>query len=276
MKPTQLLLLLALAAPASALDPALQGSVQVATDPVAELRAELESASKDVGQPGFDKNALDEKRVELALRAKALMKDDPRGELAVRVRVWMVTSGVEASMSDSYLDELLSKDIASPALGDLLDSLRPNSRPDARARVETLAENAGDRSVRGRSIRMLADHVKYDLDGLRSVEAGDVSAETHAKRHGAERSESLRKSGANVVEKQYVAVLERVAKDYADVLDSRGRAIGPRAEGALFELQKLTIGKIVPDIEAEDIEGTAFKLSDYRGKVVVIDFWGHW
>jgi hypothetical protein len=25
-----------------------------------------------------------------------------------------------------------------------------------------------------------------------------------------------------------------------------------------------------------DIDGNRFKLSDYRGKVVVLDFWGHW
>ena len=26
----------------------------------------------------------------------------------------------------------------------------------------------------------------------------------------------------------------------------------------------------------EDLNGVAFKLSDYRGKVVVLDFWGDW
>jgi len=276
MKPTQMLLLLSLAAPAFALHPARQGSIEVVKDSVAELRAEFDAVPKNQKQPGFDQKALDDKRVELAKRARALMEGNPRSEPAVRVRVWMVTSGVEAGSSDSLLDELMTKDIASPALGDLLDVLRPNSRPDARARVETLVEDAGDRGVRGLALRTLADHVKYDLDGLRAVEAGDVSVATHAKRHGDDRSESLRKSGANEVEKQYVALLERVAKEYGNVLDSRGRAIGPRAEGALFELQQLSIGKIAPEIEAEDIDGTTFKLGDYRGKVVVIDFWGHW
>ncbi|HMC63847.1 MAG TPA: hypothetical protein VKI65_02805 [Gemmataceae bacterium] len=34
--------------------------------------------------------------------------------------------------------------------------------------------------------------------------------------------------------------------------------------------------QVVPEIEAEDLDGQKFKLSDYRGKVVLIDFWGHW
>jgi hypothetical protein len=36
------------------------------------------------------------------------------------------------------------------------------------------------------------------------------------------------------------------------------------------------VGQIVPEIAGEDIDGIPFKLSDYRGKVVVLDFWGHW
>jgi hypothetical protein len=38
----------------------------------------------------------------------------------------------------------------------------------------------------------------------------------------------------------------------------------------------LEIGKVAPEIEGEDIDGQRFKLSDYRGKVVVLDFWGNW
>jgi cytochrome oxidase Cu insertion factor (SCO1/SenC/PrrC family) len=36
------------------------------------------------------------------------------------------------------------------------------------------------------------------------------------------------------------------------------------------------IGEVAPEIEGEDLDGTKFKLSDYRGKVVVLDFWGNW
>ena len=39
---------------------------------------------------------------------------------------------------------------------------------------------------------------------------------------------------------------------------------------------RFTPGKIAPDFESEDVEGNSFKLSDYRGKVVVLDFWGFW
>ena len=36
------------------------------------------------------------------------------------------------------------------------------------------------------------------------------------------------------------------------------------------------VGQPAPEIEGEDIDGSRFKLSDYRGKIVVLDFWGDW
>ena len=38
----------------------------------------------------------------------------------------------------------------------------------------------------------------------------------------------------------------------------------------------VAVGKLAPEIEGEDLDGTPFKLSDYRGKVVMLDFWGDW
>ena len=51
---------------------------------------------------------------------------------------------------------------------------------------------------------------------------------------------------------------------------------GTRAEGMLFKRERLQIGMVAPDIVGPDIDGVEFRLSDYRGKVVVIDFWGDW
>ena len=81
------------------------------------------------------------------------------------------------------------------------------------------------------------------------------------------------------------AMFERVINEFGDAEIGKRRGTdgsiqsvtyGEYVKGELFELRNLSIGKIAPDIEGEDIDGTNFKLSDYRGKVVVLDFWGHW
>jgi hypothetical protein len=46
---------------------------------------------------------------------------------------------------------------------------------------------------------------------------------------------------------------------------------------AMIELREnFGVGCTAPDIEGEDLDGVAFKLSDYRGKVIFLDFWGDW
>jgi hypothetical protein len=44
----------------------------------------------------------------------------------------------------------------------------------------------------------------------------------------------------------------------------------------LKNVGQLIPGKPVPEIEGEDLDGKEFKLSDYRGKVILLDFWAHW
>ncbi|MHB1425168.1 MAG: TlpA family protein disulfide reductase [Gemmataceae bacterium] len=72
--------------------------------------------------------------------------------------------------------------------------------------------------------------------------------------------------------KEVEALFERIVKDFADVSDARGGNLGDMAKRKLSTL----VGKPAPEIEAEDIDGKKFKLSDYRGKVVLLDFWGNW
>lgn len=70
-------------------------------------------------------------------------------------------------------------------------------------------------------------------------------------------------------------ILENILETYADVA-GRSKTLGEYATAKLFELRHLQVGQVAPDILAEDIDGVGFKLSDYRGKVVLLDFWGHW
>jgi len=65
-------------------------------------------------------------------------------------------------------------------------------------------------------------------------------------------------------------LLDSVNEKYGET--SYAKKVAP----LLFELQHLQVGKEAPDFEAMDQDGKSFKLSEYRGKVVVVDFWGFW
>jgi hypothetical protein len=66
------------------------------------------------------------------------------------------------------------------------------------------------------------------------------------------------------------ALFESLQRDFPDSEPAQ------RAQGFLFELDHLQVGMVAPDIEAVDQDGKTFKLSDSRGKVVLLVFWGFW
>src|SRR5262245_42085879 len=47
------------------------------------------------------------------------------------------------------------------------------------------------------------------------------------------------------------------------------KVVAPQQEG-------IPVGSKAPETAGKDLEGTNFKLSDYHGKVVMLDFWAHW
>ena len=75
-------------------------------------------------------------------------------------------------------------------------------------------------------------------------------------------------------EQQDEARIKDLYQSVIDQYSSRPRLVAA-ANGALAKF-RFRIGQVAPEIEGEDLDGEAFKLSDYRGKVVVIDFWGDW
>jgi hypothetical protein len=81
----------------------------------------------------------------------------------------------------------------------------------------------------------------------------------------------LSKDELEKINKEMEELFVRVTEKFADVGN-----YAKEAEPELFEIRNLSVGKTVPEIQGEDLDGKKFKLSDYRGKVVMLDFWGHW
>ncbi len=54
------------------------------------------------------------------------------------------------------------------------------------------------------------------------------------------------------------------------------KTFGDLASSLLFELKNIAPGKTAPDITGTDAEGKTFRLSDYKGKVVLLTFSADW
>jgi hypothetical protein len=83
------------------------------------------------------------------------------------------------------------------------------------------------------------------------------------------------------------AAIEKAERDSDDYAKARAALVAAadaaadvrvkrEIQAALDLREKLSVGNVAPDIEGTDLDGVAFKLSDYKGKVVFLDFWGDW
>lgn len=72
-----------------------------------------------------------------------------------------------------------------------------------------------------------------------------------------------------------ISLLDRVINEFGDV-ELSGARLADAARPHYFQLSKIAIGKAAPEIEADDLDGVPFRLTQYRGKVVVLTFWATW
>ena len=70
------------------------------------------------------------------------------------------------------------------------------------------------------------------------------------------------------------------ADHYLDGVPTTSRPTGPTARGwaagKVREIELVSVGKVLPEVSGETLEGEVEQISDYRGKVVVFDVWTTW
>jgi hypothetical protein len=111
---------------------------------------------------------------------------------------------------------------------------------------------------------------------LNLIEGQPELAKQFADLFGPEYLAGLHRQDRTQATREAEALLERAEAQYGDVGLPDGGTVGEKARAELFEMRHLVVGKVAPDIEGEDQDGKRFKLSDYRGKIVLLDFWGEY
>jgi len=87
------------------------------------------------------------------------------------------------------------------------------------------------------------------------------------------------KNDPKVLDAEADSLLGHVIADFGNIPHAFGLKQGTLAdlaEAELFEHHGLAIGKVAPEVVGRDHEGKEFKLSDYRGRVVMLTFSGNW
>src|SRR5262245_12437514 len=160
-------------------------------------------------------------------------------------------AGLQAEAETLYA-ELTGKYVLTmkpPRLVELCQELKYSS--DSEKLLRFLYEKESRDEVRGVACLILAEVLEGSADRLASADAA-AAAKVRAERE---------------------KLLEEATGRFADVTMPLEGTVGKKAAGMLFDARYLSVGKPAPEIKGIDQEGTPFALSDYKGKVVLLDFW---
>jgi hypothetical protein len=208
---------------------------------------------------------FDKAQSECFSQAVKIAKARPKSDVAFTALEWVLTIPRAYYLpAGKPAFELLTKYHATnPKIGKVVAWVgfyRPQqgeSQAAATALIEAVAARNPDRTARGQAVWAKAWEAKK-----RFAAAEYKNSPDHDKL-------------AAAAEKAFAVI----GKDYGDcprLIRKNAPTLGELAKKELFELRHLRVGKLAPDIEGEDLDGVKFKLRDYRGKVVVLDFWGDW
>jgi hypothetical protein len=223
-----------------------------------------------------------------APRFLELAEKNPKDPAAVDALVWIVTHGrmnrdqQSKSIRSKAFQILLRDHVQSekltalyPALGNIRAGHAQDK--DSQQLLHAVLEKNKHRRAQALACLALAEQAEGCLRAVREINDDPKWFKFYEEAIGKERVEALLKVDPDKLSKEAESFYERIIKDFADVAYSRNNKLGDEARQQLDKLRHaILVGKQAPEIEGEDIDGKQFKLSDYRGKVVLLDFWGHW
>lgn len=257
---------------------------EAAAKKLEELTAEFDRRSMEFGRKlrqakPEERDAL---RAQMPLPAKilplmqAIAEKYPQSDAEFTALFWIAQRSPGTPAFDAAFDTLLAHHIANSKLATLVTGLgRQRPSPTIDAKFKAILENPNaSKELLGLTHYTQLTYGKMLARVKEMLENPEELAQVKGML-GEDGVEYL-KNFQPETEEELLAKLEKLASEYADVEVRPGIKLGKMLEGEIFEIKFLSIGKTAPDIEAEDIDGTTFKLSDYRGKVVVVDFWGDW
>jgi hypothetical protein len=185
-------------------------------------------------------------------RMSAIAEKNPKDDAAVDALAWIVTNVRNGLPANKALNVLARDHVASKKLGPVCLSLTYSDSQAATDFLRAVIEKNQEHDVQGQACYALGVLLKNLSE-----------------------RQSLAKAENEKMQKEAEGLLDRALEKYGNVKLGRG-TLADRAKGELFEIRNLAVGKTAPDIQGEDLDGKPFKLADYRGRVVVLDFWGHW
>lgn len=198
--------------------------------------------------------------------------DDPA---AVDALLWIVENVRGRADTDSALELLADNHTQSEKLAPGCVDIARSRSAKAEPLLRTLLEESPHKSVQAHACYYLAALLDLEANIVEQLKAAPELEPRLVQYYGKEYGPHLASLDPIKLEEERQAVYQRLLDSFAD-MEIQDAKLGDVAKKKLFRIRHLSVGKVAPDIQGEDIAGQPLKLSDYRGKVVMLAFWGHW
>ncbi len=212
---------------------------------------------------------------ELAGHFFELAEQSPKDPVAVDALVWIVTKLRNRPEATRAVELLATQHAQSEKLAAACPQIARTPSLAAEKLLRTVLETNPHNDVRAQACLHLGLLLDLQAMVLEQLKKEPDSTDRILQYFGKECGKHIASLDPKRLGKNREQTYERLLKSFADV-KTRDTTMGQIAEKSLFQLRHLSIGRLAPEIVGEDIFGDVFKLSDYRGKVVVLSFWGHW
>jgi hypothetical protein len=233
------------------------------TQETAKAAAELRQATTEAGDDQAKRNearakymaTLTKLRPKMAEGALAIAKEDPKDDVGFDALIMAFQTDPNNAKVRAEAQKLIKEHhLANPKIENALPALARSGRGVNKAFLNEVKEKNPSKSVKAFAGFTLAQALKTDATSAQTPDDQILPKLEEAKK-----------------------AFEAVAEEYGDaeVRSLRGK-VSAAVERELADIKNTPIGKVTPEIEGEDVDGKTFKISDYRGKVVLLDFWGHW
>lgn len=233
---------------------------------------------KFIGHAYQHRYAIAKKFLELAEK----YPNDPIALDALTQAVWQVNGtpwpvelvGEDPARARAF--ELIQRDhIRSDKLGPLCQRVSYGFCKEYETFLRAVAAENPHSTVQATARLSLAQFLNHRLQRLDLCKEQPEVANEFAGLFGKVYLAELQRQDRATALREIESIFEQVAAKYGDIKLPGGDTVAERAQADLFGIRNLSVGKNAPDIEGEDQDGNRFKLSDYRGKVVLLDFWSY-
>lgn len=175
----------------------------------------------------------------------ALLKEDAGDDVAITA----LTMAIFAfETKDKQIAGYLEQNIKNPKMIRFVSEAIGGAPPGVKPVLERLLKDSTDLNTKGLSCFALAQQA-FEEESEKTP------------------------SGKNPDFKTAAVLFKRLSTEFAEVkLDKT--SLADVAQGFLFEIQSLNIGQPAPEAISKNLKGDKASLADFKGKVVVLDFWG--